>query len=104
MPCDGDEFMDFDGYSNETLQQADLKRKVTFHKWYNFYLISMCSPMLWSNYYGNQNTNINVVNITDLQTVSLKVKFISRQFEEESVLNGTVSKDDKSQAYSMQLQ
>ena len=65
----------------------------------------MCSPMQWSYYKGNKNTKITVQNTTYKYNdyVFSTVKFISRQFELESILNGNVTKDGKFQAYSMLL-
>ena len=39
VPCDSDsdQFTDFGGYSNETLQKAGLKRKVTLNGYFNYY-------------------------------------------------------------------
>ena len=54
----------------------------------------MCSPHHWSFYKGIENNHIEVSNKTDISYIEhaeLTVKFISRQFEEESVLNGTVT-------------
>ena len=44
-----------------------------------------------------------MTNYTDDRGVRLTVKFISREFEVESILSGNVTMDDKSQAYSMVL-